>query len=66
MKGLDFDDEKNLNKLLEFITDAQPLIEKLETADTDNLTDKQNERLERLYNRFLRIAEEIGLMDEDD
>ena len=64
MKGLDFDDEKNLGKLLEFVSEAQPLLERIETADSDALTEKQAARLERVSDRFTRIAKEIGLIDD--
>ena len=64
MKYLDLDDDADLDKLLEFITEAQPVLERIQNSDTETLTEKQSERLDRLNDRFLSIAKSMGLIDD--
>ena len=65
IKDLDFEDEDNLDDLLEFIMEAQPLQERMDSADPETLTDRQAKRLEDLNDRFTAIAKQMGLIDED-
>ena len=63
MKGLDLDDEENLDVLLEFIFEAQPLLEKIEKADDSTLTDRQRERFENIAKKFESIAKQMGMIE---
>lgn len=63
MKGLDLDDEENMGALLEFIFEAQPLMERIDSADPDSLTDRQRERLESINDKFTSIAKQMGMID---
>ena len=65
IKDLDFEDEDNLDELLEFIMEAQPLQERMDSADPETLTDRQAKRLEDLNDRFTAIAKQMGLIDEE-
>ena len=65
-KVIDFDNETELNKLLEVLTEAEPIVTRIDNADTSNLTDKQSKRLEAINDRFLNAAKTIGLIDEDE
>ena len=64
MKGLDFEDENNLGLVLQFVMESQPLLEKIEAAEYSELTDAQSKRFEAIYSRFLKIAGQMGLIDE--
>ena len=64
MKGLDFDDDKNLDKLLEVVLPLEQLSERIDHSSVDNLTIKQTDRLEAINNRLVNIATALGLMDE--
>ena len=66
MKGLDFDDEKNLDKLLEVVSPLQGLSNRIDRSSVDNLTTQQTSRLEDINNRLVKIATDLGLMDEDE
>ena len=66
MKGLDFDDEKNLDKLLEVVSPLQELSSRIDRSSVDNLTTQQTSRLEDINNRLVKIATNLGLMDEDE
>lgn len=61
MTDLDFDDEENLGVMLEFIMEAQPLMDKIENSDPATLTEKQRNRLESINDRFNKAAEKIDL-----
>ena len=66
MKGLDFDDEKNLDKLLEVVSPLQGLSNRIDRSSVDNLTTQQTSRLEDINNRLVKIATDLGLMDDLD
>lgn len=66
MKGLDFDNEDNLDKLLEVVSPLQDLSSRIDRSTTDNLTAKQTSRLEDINNRLVKIATDLGLMDDLD
>lgn len=66
MKGLDFDDEKNLDKLLEVVSPLQDLSNRIDRSSVDHLTTNQTSRLEEINNRLVKIATDLGLMDEDE
>ena len=66
MKGLDFDDEKNLDKLLEVVSPLQSLSNRIDRSSVDNLTTQQTSRLEEINNRLVKIATDLGLMDDLD
>ena len=65
MKGLDFDDEKNLDKLLEVVSPLQDLSNRIDRSSVDHLTTNQTSRLEEINNRLVKIATDLGLMDEE-
>lgn len=65
MKDVDFDDEENMGIILEFVFEAQPLLERIESADPETLTDRQRERLESINNKFTSIAKQMGMMGDD-
>ena len=64
MKGLDFDDDKNLDKLLGIVLPLEQLSERMKHSSLDNITDKQTDRLDAINNRLVIIATALGLMDE--
>ena len=64
MRGLDFDDDKNLDKLMEVVLPLEQLSERMDHSSVDNLTIKQTDRLEAINNRLVNIATALGLMDE--
>ena len=66
MKGLNFDDEANLDKLLEVVTPLEDLSNRIDRSSVDNLTTQQTSRLEDINNRLVKIATDLGLMDEDE
>ena len=64
MRGLDFDDDKNLDKLLEVVLPLEQLSERMKHSSVDNITTKQTSRLDAINNRLVNIATALGLMDE--
>lgn len=64
MKGLDFDDDKNLDKLLEVVLPLEQLSERIDHSSLDNLTTKQADRLGAINNRLVNVGTALGLMDE--
>lgn len=66
LKGLDFEVEENMNKLLEVLMEANPVIQRIDQADTSNLTEKQDKRMQGIGQRFLDAAKAIGLVEEDE
>ena len=63
MKGLDFDDEKNFDKLLEVVLPLKQLSERIDSSSVDNLTIEQTIRLEDINNRLVNVATALGMMD---
>lgn len=66
MKGINFDDEENLDKLLEVVTPLEDLSNRIDRSSVDNLTTQQTSRLEDINDRLVKIATDLGLMDEDE
>lgn len=66
LKTFDLENETDLNKLLEVLTEAEPIVARIENADTSNLTDNQFKRLDAINDRFYDAAKAIGLIDEDE
>ena len=64
MKNLDFEDESNLDQLLELISDSSPLLQRIQQSDPETLTEKQANRFEKLSVRFENTAKAIGLLDD--
>ena len=64
MRGLDFDDDKNVDKLLETVLPLEQLSDRMDHSSVDNLTAKQTDRLEAITDRLVNIATALGLMDE--
>lgn len=64
MKNLDFEDESNLDQLLELISDSSPLLQRIQQSDPETLTEKQSTRFEKLSARFENTAKAIGLLDD--
>ena len=64
MRGLDFDDDKNVDKLLETVLPLEQLSDRMDHSSVDNLTAKQTDRLEAINDRLVNIATALGLMDE--
>ena len=64
MRGLDLDDDKNLDKLLETVLPLEQLSDRMDHSSVDNLTAKQTDRLEAINDRLVNIATALGLMDE--
>ena len=64
LKGLDLEDEDNLDLLLEVMDEANSVISRIDNADTANMTEKQNKRLEEIGNRFVEAAKAIGLIED--
>lgn len=64
MKNLDFEDESNLDQLLELLSESGPLLQRIEKSDPETLTDKQSNRFEKLSVRFENTAKAIGLLDD--
>ena len=61
-KFIDFENETDLNKLLEVLTEVEPIVTRIDNADTSTLTDKQSERLDAINDRFMHAAKAIGLL----
>lgn len=66
MKGLNFDDDKNLDKLLEVVTPLEDLSNRIDRSSVDNLTTQQTSRLEDINDRLVKIATDLGLMDDEE
>ena len=64
LKGLDLEDEDNLDLLLEVMDEANTVISRIDHADTANMTEKQNKRLEEIGGRFVEAAKAIGLIED--
>ena len=64
MKNLDFDDESNLDQLLELISESTPLLQRIQQSDPETLTEQQSNRFEKLSVRFENTAKAIGLLDD--
>ncbi len=66
MQSLDFTLDENIDALLEVVMPLQQISESMNHSGTENLTEKQKNRLESINNRLITVATAIGLMDEDD
>lgn len=66
MKGLDFDKDENLNKLMEIVLPLEMLSDRIDHSSLDNITAKQTSRLEALNDRLMKAATDLGLTDELD
>ena len=66
LKTIDLGNETDLNKLLEVLTEAEPIVTRIDNADTSNLTDNQSKRLDAIHDRFYDAAKAIGLIDENE
>ena len=64
MRGLDFDDDKNVDKLLETVLPLEQLSDRMDHSSVDNMTVKQTDCLEAINDRLVNIATALGLMDE--
>lgn len=64
MKNLDFDDESNLDQLLELFSESTPLLQRIQQSDPETLTEQQSNRFEKLSVRFENTAKAIGLLDD--
>jgi hypothetical protein len=64
MRGLDFDDDKNVDKLLETVLPLEQISDRMKHSSLDNITAKQTSRLEALNDRLVNIATALGLMDD--
>lgn len=65
-KSVDYDNDDELNKLLEVLTEAEPIVTRIDNADTENITKKQSERLDAINDRFVKAAYRLGFADEDE
>lgn len=65
-KSVDYDNDDELNKLLEVLTEAEPIVTRIENADTENITKKQSERLDAINDRFVKAAKRLGFAEEDE
>ncbi len=61
LKTVDFDNMDNLNQLMKVLNEAEPVVTRIESASTDNITVKQSERLEAINDRFIKAAKRLGL-----
>lgn len=68
IKSVDYDNEDDLNKLMEVLNEAEPVVTRIESASADKITDKQSERLEAINDRFVKAAKRLGLdnLDNED
>lgn len=64
--SIDYDNEDDMNKLLEVLTEAEPIVTRINHADPENITLKQSERLDAINDRFLNVAIRLGFADEDE
>lgn len=65
-KSVDYDNDDDLNKLLELLTEAEPIVTRIDNADTENITKKQSERLDAINDRFVKAAYRLGFAEEDE
>lgn len=65
-KSVDYDNDDELNKLLEVLTEAEPIVTRIDNADTENITKKQSERLDAINDRFVKAAKRLGFAEEDE
>lgn len=66
MKGLDFEKDENLNRLLEVVLPLQMLSDRIDHSSVDNMTAKQTKRLEDLNDRLVNVGNALGLSDDLD
>ena len=66
VKSVDYDNDDDLNKLMELLTEAEPIVTRIDNADTENITKKQSERLDAINDRFVKAAYRLGFADEDE
>lgn len=66
VKSVDYDNDDDLNKLMELLTEAEPIVTRIDNADTENITKKQSERLDAINDRFVKAAKRLGFADEDE
>ncbi len=64
--SVDYDNDDDLNKLMEVLTEAEPIVTRIDNADTENITKKQSERLDAINDRFVKAAIRLGFADEDE
>lgn len=64
IKSVDYDNDDDLNKLMELLTEAEPIVTRIDNADTENITEKQSKRLDAINDRFLKAAKRLGFVDE--
>lgn len=65
-KSVDYDNDDDLNKLMEVLTEAEPIVTRIDNADTENITKKQSERLDAINDRFVKAAYRLGFAEEDE
>ena len=65
-KSVDYDNDDDLNKLMEVLTEAEPIVTRIDNAETENMTEKQSKRLDAINDRFLNAAKRLGFADEDE
>ena len=65
-KSVDYDNDDDLNKLMEVLTEAEPIVTRIDNADTENITKKQSERLDAINDRFVKAAKRLGFAEEDE
>lgn len=66
VKSVDYENDDDLNKLMELLTEAEPIVTRIDNADTENITKKQSERLDAINDRFVKAAKRLGFADEDE
>lgn len=66
VKSVDYENDDDLNKLMELLTEAEPIVTRIDNADTENITKKQSERLDAINDRFVKAAYRLGFADEDE
>ena len=66
VKSVDYDNDDDLNKLMELLTEAEPIVTRIDNADTENITKKQSERLDAINDRFVKAAKRLGFAEEDE
>ena len=65
-QSIDYDNDDDLNKLMEVLTEAEPIVTRIDNADTENITQKQSKRLDAINDRFLNAAKRLGFAEEDE
>ena len=66
VKSVDYENDDDLNKLMELLTEAEPIVTRIDNVDTENITKKQSERLDAINDRFVKAAKRLGFADEDE